>query len=168
MVFEVIDPINDPHIIEYSESKIVLLNLVKNTLKFEMAPYCVVNMVGELCGIEVKHYLKTAHNWDELYNYIKTLTKDYKEQFEGIVVEDSSGFMFKVKTKFYTDIKKLRGVACAVYTYGKYMHENKLSEFEKEFVAECYKYYREGGEINPNNIVELLKHFNLYSHYTGE
>ena len=31
-VFEVIDPINDPHIIEYKESKIVLLDITKSII----------------------------------------------------------------------------------------------------------------------------------------
>ena len=45
LVFEVIDIENDPHIIEYEQSKIVLLDIITNQFEFEKRPY---NEVVEL------------------------------------------------------------------------------------------------------------------------
>ena len=53
-VFEVIDVEHDPHIIEYKESEIILLDIVKNQLEFETLPYSELWSVAYNFGLECK------------------------------------------------------------------------------------------------------------------
>lgn len=73
MVFEVIDIENDPHIIEYPESKIVLLDVIDRELKFSHLPYEELQKIGEWLNIEVKEKAFVLNNWNEFYTWYKKL-----------------------------------------------------------------------------------------------
>lgn len=104
-IFEVIDIINDPHIIEYSESKVVLLDVVKNDFSNTFMDYKDVILFAEKFGLEYKKIYTIVEDFDTL----KQILEDLKSAtIEGVVVKDQNGFMFKYKTPFYCYWKEMR------------------------------------------------------------
>ena len=56
-----------------------------------------------------KFLCKRINNKFELDNWLEQVTSpDYRNELEGFVLEDTSGFMCKVKTPFYNLWKKVR------------------------------------------------------------
>jgi predicted kinase/predicted phosphodiesterase len=114
LVFEVIEPLFDPHIIEYKEKDIILIDIVKREIEFKLLPYEKVVEFGEVFNIKVKEKVAEFNNWEEFYSFYKEiLHQEYKlngEWVEGFVFEDNSGFMFKYKTHFYNKWKYYRGI----------------------------------------------------------
>lgn len=114
MVFEVIDPINDPHIIKYEKPFLVLLDMIYNTIEFSKVKYEHLLAFGKRNGIIVKELCYEVNNIQEFLSLNAEVEKtDYKyndEFIEGFVVEDAEGFMFKYKLYYYTTWKSLRWV----------------------------------------------------------
>ena len=111
-VFEVIDPFNDPHIIEYQEENLVLLDLIKNTTNFEKISYPDLQIFAQNNNISVKELAYAASNIDEfmsVYDKITAANYKYKDSYiEGFVIEDANAFMIKTKTDYYDKWKYLR------------------------------------------------------------
>ena len=158
LVFEVIDKDNDPHIIEYNKSKIVLLDIITNSFNFEKVGYWDLCCYARNIGCEVKKLAYTLKNWDEFRSlYYSTIEYDYKyldEYIEGYVFEDSNRFMVKVKSGYYDEWKKLRGVAHMVLKCGYLrktgMLTNELENYFYGFLKEIYnKYYNKEEKAYP-------------------
>lgn len=129
MVVEVIDPKRDPHIIEYKEPKIVLLDIIKNSIEeYEKIPFEKVVQMADKCGFEHKEYVARFNDFVELSNWMKD--KIENDTTEGFVVEDSSGFMFKIKTNYYKKWKTLRGQKDRVFK-----DENRISDMAFDEVS---------------------------------
>lgn len=114
-VFECVDMDHDPHIIKYNENKLYLLSIVKNDMEFKQYEYGdLVNVASEL-GLEVKTKAIEIGSWSEFVDwYYDVLREDYEFQgrvIEGFVIEDSIGYMTKLKLTYYNFWKHLRGVA---------------------------------------------------------
>lgn len=112
-VFEVIDPINDPHIVEYNWNPyIVLLDLIKNDFTYQHLDYSYMKEIAVACSIDYKS-LKGIILDKEDFNlwYNKALEEKY---IEGYVCEDSKGFMFKIKNNWYKYWKRMRSVVQAI------------------------------------------------------
>ena len=111
-VFEVIDPFNNPHIIEYQEENLVLLDLIKNTTNFEKIFYPDLQSYAQNNNISVKEWAYTTSNIDEfvsVYDKITAANYKYKDSYiEGFVIEDANAFMIKTKTAYYDKWKYLR------------------------------------------------------------
>ena len=111
-VFEVIDPFNDPHIIEYQEENLVLLDLIKNTTNFEKISYPDLQIFAQNNNISVKELAYTISNIDEFMSVCDKITAanyKYKDSYiEGFVIEDANAFMIKTKTDYYDKWKYLR------------------------------------------------------------
>lgn len=114
--FEVVDPVNDPHIISESRRRVVLLDAIRRDEDFAYMPYADLVKLGEHFGCEVK---KTAFrnipNWRALQSILDKIENDddwrpYRGSgpVEGVVVEDAAGFMVKVKAHFYARWKRAR------------------------------------------------------------
>jgi hypothetical protein len=114
--FEVVDPVNDPHIITESKRRVVLLDAIHRDEEFAYMPYADLVKLGEHLGCEVK---KTAFrnipNWRALQNILDKIENDvdwrpYRGSgpVEGVVVEDAAGFMLKIKAPFYVAWKRAR------------------------------------------------------------
>lgn len=58
-VFEVILPEKDPHIIEYNQDNLVLLDIVKRQMSYEKLPYSEVKATAECLSIECKNKLRS-------------------------------------------------------------------------------------------------------------
>ena len=114
-VFECVDMTHDPHIIKYNEDKLYLLSIVKNDMEFKQYEYGdLVNVASEL-GLDVKTKAIEIGSWSEFVDwYYDVLREDYEFQgrvIEGFVIEDSNGYMTKLKLTYYNFWKHLRGVA---------------------------------------------------------
>jgi predicted kinase len=120
MAFEVIDPVRDPHIIEYDKPKIVLLDVIRRSRDFEKLPYDRLRSLGERFGLEVKDKAMTFGNWNELSGWMKAASKPdylYKgKPIEGFVLEDARGFQAKLKLDHYRFWKHMRSVKDRVLT----------------------------------------------------
>lgn len=114
-VYEVIDPINDPHIIKYTKPFVVLIAIIYNEVEFRQVPYEELCKVGANLGLQVKERTAVINTWQEfLARYDETNKEDFThndEHIEGFVYEGSNGFMTKSKLPYYNQWKLLRGVA---------------------------------------------------------
>lgn len=114
LVFEVIDPVNDPHIIKYEKAGLVLLDSVKRTIAYEKEPYDYVQNISLFLGIPCRDTQASIHDSKQLLDWYKEVTDlSYKyqgEPIEGFMLEDASGYMLKVKLPFYTKWKAARGL----------------------------------------------------------
>ena len=111
-VFEVIDPINDPHIVEYKEEHVVLLNVMKND--FNCTPFgdSINEELSRKCGIPCKSLDYICEDEWTFLNWYKSALEE--KDIEGYVCEDSNCFMFKVKNNWYKYWKRMRSVVQAI------------------------------------------------------
>lgn len=133
MVFEVIDPENDPHIIEYQKKRVWLLDIVDNTIDFHKKSYDELFEIAKRFNMNVKRKLMVVNRADYLLDCLNDETKilsDLPEYIEGIVFEDANGYMFKYKMQYYLFWKKMRGVKQQIqkgmpYGFGKLDEKGK-------------------------------------------
>lgn len=162
-VFECIDPIHDPHIVEYSHPHLVLLDLVYNDFNYSHAGYYTLIDVAGHFGFYCKVLSKVIANWQEFETFIdKWAARAYIEDF---VFEDANGFMVKYKTPWYKNWKQARGVLQQVWTgrdidtikniKTKLAFEPRLMDAIPEFVEEC----REQGRGACPPVIELRNWF---------
>lgn len=162
-VFECIDPIHDPHIVEYSHPHLVLLDLVYNDFNYSHAEYNTLLDVAGHFGFYCKVLSKVIANWQEFEAFIdKWAARAY---IEGFVFEDANGFMVKYKTPWYKNWKQARGVLQQVWTgrdidaikniKTKLAFEPRLMDAIPEFVEEC----REQGRGTCPSVIELRNWF---------
>lgn len=171
IVFEVIDPIRDPHIIKYDSPKLVLLDIVYNTIEFKCADYSDILKYNADFGIETKELLYVAKDISD-FLYINNLITDenYKwngEYIEGFVVVDSSGFMFKYKTEYYNKWKNLRRVSQGYMKSPTNINKflgSLLTAEDNEFLGFLKKEYPVGG--SDKDIIKLRDEFIKYSQNT--
>ena len=116
MIVEVIDPILDPHIIEYQNAHLVLLDIVSNTLESHYTIYPLLSVKAFEFGMEVKKHERTIMDWHEVED-IKWCCEHPRyfdrngKPFEGYVFRDARGYMFKMKTAYYLQWKHYRRCA---------------------------------------------------------
>lgn len=112
-VFEVNDPINDPHMIQYREPHLVLLDVINRSETFECISYKDLIRVANYFGFLVKHRVAFLKDGKELQEFTGSASsKDYMyagNSIEGFVFEDSAGFQIKMKLEFYNHWKRCRG-----------------------------------------------------------
>lgn len=112
LTFEVIDVVNDPHIIEYDKSKIVLLDIIHNDYNFKREPYEKVQELSKLINCECKSIYKEFDDVREFHRwYIENTNDDdlSKEDIEGVVIECNK-IMTKLKFPYYNFWKFMRKV----------------------------------------------------------
>lgn len=110
LTFEVIDPINDPHIIKYNEPKIVLLDIINNDDHFYKAPYDEVVKLGKMINCEYKEIYKEFNNFRDFHTwYLEVTDEDNMSHtnIEGVVIE-CDGIMTKLKFPYYNFWKFMR------------------------------------------------------------
>lgn len=127
LVFEVIDPINDPHIIKYNKRQVVLLDCVSNTIAFNKLPYEELLELGNRLWIQVKEKMIVCNNMDELrevINELNDINSKYNtwEPIEWMVFVDENDFMFKQKGAYYLQWKKLRSIIKTVSRWQNFVH----------------------------------------------
>ena len=170
LVFEVIDKDNDPHIIKYGNSKIVLLDMISNTLQFKALPYDHLKRVADVIGCPVKELAYTIKDWDEFRDlYTRAQDEDFKyngNYIEGFVFVDQNGFMTKLKTGYYTFWKFMRGVADATLRAGYYRSTGALQTVgANKFYGWCRKLFNTDRNAEtksypyPTDIISLREKF---------
>lgn len=169
MVVECVDMERDPHIIEYPESSLYLLAVVKNDLKFEQYPYEDLQDVGKDFGIKVKEKAYTLNNWQEFFDWYTEITQDdytwNGRIIEGFVIEDSVGFMTKAKLNYYKFWKHMRAVADRTIRRGYIERTSQLyNDVSNEFYGFCQRLYnsvetKEERNNLPHNIITLRNMF---------
>lgn len=115
--FEVIDPIFDPHIVEYDSRELVLLDIIKRQEEYERFSFEETVALSKDLGITTnkERFLSFKNNSEFLKfyeNFSQMCPIDMKQQYknEGYVVEDENGNLMKIKSPYYDYWKSLRGV----------------------------------------------------------
>lgn len=164
-VFECVDMEHDPHIIEYSESRLVLLDIVSNSLDFNKYSYEEMYAVAEKFGLEHKEKAYEFTCWQEFFDWYYALQEGNSEyqghMVEGFVVEDSNGYMTKVKTAYYRFWKQMCSVSREVRGTGSISNTASLtSAMANEFYGWLRKCY-DAGKLRkmPKDICSLRKLF---------
>ena len=160
MVFEAIDIKNDPHIIKYDENKLVLLDVIKNDLKFEKLNYKELKNIGEKFNFEVKELAYTLNSIQEFWDwYYMVQEEDYQyknEYVEGFVIEDANGFMVKVKLDYYNTWKFMRSVFQKVKKMG---HIDRTSALTSKLHNDFYNWCVKNKDNLPNDIISAREAF---------
>lgn len=114
-VFECVDMKNDPHVIKYDDDKIFLLDIVHNQLEFKKYEYEDMCNVANNIGLVHKEKAHEIATWQEFYDwYYEVIANDYQyngQNIEGFVIEDSNGYMVKLKLAYYNFWKFMRGIS---------------------------------------------------------
>jgi len=109
MAFEVIDPIRDPHIVEYENQKIVLLDVIHRSIEFQKMNYADLKEVGKKLNLETKTRKLTFNDWRSFEGWYNAVMRDPRKSIEGYVIEDANNFQVKIKTPWYSFWKLCRG-----------------------------------------------------------
>ncbi len=164
-VFECVDMENDPHIIEYPESRLFLLDIVHNQMEFEKYGYEDMCHVAEGFGLRAKERARELGNWQEFFDwYYEVMEEDYEYQgrkIEGFVIEDSAGYMTKLKLSYYNFWKFMRSVSHEAIRKG---YIAKTSALTTPLANEYYAWVRklheaEDRESLPKDICALRRMF---------
>ncbi len=114
-VFECVDMKNDPHIIEYSESELFLLDIVRNDMEFSKYEYDEMVDIANQLGLIHKEKAFEIASWQEFFDwYYDILEEDYEyngRKIEGFVIEDIVGYMTKLKLAYYNFWKFMRNIS---------------------------------------------------------
>ncbi len=112
MAFEVIDPVNDPHMIRYARPGIVLLDVFHRSGTNERMSHDKVAALGEAMGLSVKERITTFKDMRSLEGFLaRTQEMGFAmkgRRTEGFVIEDKTGFQVKTKTTYYSFWKQMR------------------------------------------------------------
>lgn len=158
MAFEVIDLENDPHIIDEKESRVVLLDIIKNELEFNKLPYEETVRLAKLWGFkedEYKHIYCEFSSYRELTEFFETHKNDKNFDdidIEGVVIECGK-FMTKLKFNYYTFWKSMRTVSEQVQS-GR--DNVKLAWLYNATANYFYKFVKDKQDRRNNELV-LLK-----------
>lgn len=113
MVFEVNDPVRDPHMIDYDKAHLVLLDVFHRSPTMEKLPFDELQKVAESFGLTCKRRGIQFKNFESFQGWYDAATSDltwrYREEdIEGLVLEDAAGFQTKVKLPHYAFWKRMR------------------------------------------------------------
>ena len=163
--FECVDMTNDPHIIEYPESRIYLLDIINNDINFSKYEYSELCNIAANFGLTPKTKAYKIFDWQDFYDwYYEVLAEDYtynNNVIEGFVIEDSNGFMTKLKLTYYNFWKFMRGLSHEVFRSGNSRKTSALTTpLANEYFGWLKKKYAEGNTNSlPRDICSLRKMF---------
>lgn len=114
-VFECVDMEHDPHIIEYKSSNFYLLDIVSNDIEFNKYEFENMCNIADQFGLLHKEKAYEIASWQDFFDwYNEVLDEDYEfnnRKIEGFVIEDSTGFMTKLKLSYYNFWKFMRSIS---------------------------------------------------------
>ena len=166
-VFECVDMVHDPHVIEYPESELFLLDIVKNDMKFQKQPYEQIVQYAAEIGVTPKEKAFVIETWQDFFDWFyKVMDEDYLyngRHIEGFVVEDTAGYMIKLKLAYYNFWKFMRGISAETLRKG-YVDKKRISGFVKPLANHYYAWVKTqfspgGSEGVPRDICSLRKMF---------
>lgn len=164
-VFECVDMKNDPHIIEYPESELFLLDIVKNDMNFEKFEYETMVDIANQLGITPKEKAIEIATWQDFFDwYYDILEEDYEyngRKIEGFVIEDSVGYMTKLKLTYYNFWKFMRSISHEAIKNG---YIKKTSALTTPTANEYYAWVRKLHDVEdkdslPKDICTLRRLF---------
>jgi predicted kinase len=164
-VFENVDMKNDPHIIEYLESKLYLLDIVYNQMDFAKYDYETMCDIAHQLGLTPKEKAFEIANWQDFYDwYYDILEEDYEyngRKIEGFVIEDSVGYMTKLKLAYYNFWKFMRAISHEAIRNG---YIKKTSALTTPIANEYYAWVRKLHDVDdidsiPKDICTLRRLF---------
>ncbi|WP_162815017.1 RNA ligase [Erythrobacter aureus] len=160
--FEVISPTEDPHIVEYDEERLVLLDFVHNAEEFEKLDYKRLVQLAKYIEVEHRDIIATLPNEQALRAQVAKLRDPssalYKREIEGVVIEDADGRHVKVKSGWYDHWKHARRLVERLALQRRRDEEINLrtpAELE-DFMAWVEK---QADEITDLPIIELRRRF---------
>lgn len=164
-VFECVDMKNDPHIIEYPESELFLLDIVRNDMEFSKYEYDQMVDIANQFGLTHKEKAFEIATWQEFYDwYYDILEEDYEyngRKIEGFVIEDSVGYMTKLKLTYYNFWKFMRSISHEAIRNG---YIRKTSALTTPIANEFYAWVRKLHDVEdkdsiPKDICTLRRLF---------
>ena len=164
-VFECVDMKNDPHIIEYPNSELFLLDIVQNDMDFAKYEYNTMVDIANQFGLTPKEKAFEIATWQEFFDwYYDILEEDYEyngRKIEGFVIEDSVGYMTKLKLAYYNFWKFMRSISHEAIRSG---YIRKTSALTTPTANEYYAWVRklhdvEDKESIPKDICTLRSLF---------
>lgn len=137
-VFEVCN-VKDKHIIDFDKNHLWLLDIIPN--QYDIGGVDINEEFSESWKDSIKYVspnlkrkklLGTFNSMDEVVDYARERSHD--RDIEGIVCQDRNGYMFKMKFRYYTTVKKLRSalqIAQRTYSrgipYGEFQDAKTMS-----------------------------------------
>lgn len=164
-VFECVDMKNDPHIIEYPNSELFLLDIVNNDMDFSKYEYDTMVDIANQFGITPKEKAFEIATWQEFFDwYYDILEEDYEyngRKIEGFVIEDSVGYMTKLKLAYYNFWKFMRSISHEAIRKG---YIQKTSALTTPIANEYYAWVRKLHDVEdrdsiPKDICTLRRLF---------
>ena len=162
----------DPHIIEYDSNRIYLLDIIDNDFEGKKVEYENLVKLSDKFGLIVKEKAFVFDNWEDFYVwYLEVTDEDYKynnRYIEGFVIEDSKGFMVKLKLAYYKFWKMMRGITHQVLKRGYLERTSSLYNAESNYFygwlrehRDEYTHKDENGKTVPDdvNIIDLRNKF---------
>ena len=163
LIFEVIDVKNDPHIIKYSENKLVLLAALKRQSKFEELNYDELKELGKMFNWNVKKLKYQFNNFNEVEKFIDKISNDYESEIEGFVFEDQNKYMFKLKGGYYNQWKLLRKIKIDVAK----RRQIRQGNFQRAEINYFYAWLKnqDADYIMNTDIISLREQFKKENNY---
>ncbi len=164
-VFECVDMKNDPHIIEYPNSELFLLDIVQNDMNFSKYEYDAMVDIANQFGLTPKEKAFEIATWQEFFDwYYDILEEDYEyngRKIEGFVIEDSVGYMTKLKLAYYNFWKFMRSISHEAIRKG---YIAKTSALTTPIANEYYAWVRKLHDVEdrdniPKDICTLRRWF---------
>lgn len=164
-VFECVDMKNDPHIIEYQNSELFLLDIVQNNMNFSKYEYDTMVDIAHQFGLTPKEKAFEIATWQEFFDwYYDILEEDYEydgRKIEGFVIEDSVGYMTKLKLTYYNFWKFMRSISHEAIRNG---YIRKTSALTTPTANEYYAWVRKLHDVEdkdsiPRDICTLRRLF---------
>lgn len=164
-VFECINIENDPHIIAYPQSCLILLDIVYNRMDFVKYDYGNLCDTAALFGLSCKEKAYELADWNAFYHWRHEILEEgylyQNREIEGFVIEDNAGYMTKQKLSYYNFWKNMRGVLHEVKKKGCIRNTSILTTpVANEFYGWLRRLY-DTGELNrlPADICTVRKLF---------
>lgn len=153
-VFECVDMKNDPHIIEYPNSELFLLDIVQNDMSFSKYEYDTMVDIANQFGLTPKEKAFEIATWQEFFDwYYDILEEDYEydgRKIEGFVIEDSVGYMTKLKLTYYNFWKFMRSISHEAIRNG---YIKKTSALTTPTANEYYAWVRKLHDVEDKDSV---------------
>ena len=173
-VFECVDMKNDPHIIEYPESKLFLLDIVYNEMQYKKYSFEELCRVADKFGLVHKEKAYVLESWQEFFDwYYEVTSEDYKyngKNIEGFVIEGADGYMVKLKLAYYNFWKFMRSIAHEAIKKG-YIDSKRTSALTTPLANQFYGWVKTLHDVDnrdciPKDICTLRNMF--YSSDSGK
>lgn len=153
-VFECVDMKNDPHIIEYPNSELFLLDIIQNDMNFIKYEYDTMVDIANQFGLTPKEKAFEIATWQDFFDwYYDVLEEDYEyngRKIEGFVIEDSVGYMTKLKLTYYNFWKFMRSISHEAIRKG---YIQKTSALTTPIANEYYAWVRKLHDVEDRDSI---------------